>query len=101
MGVGDHAVGALEHVLDQVDAAARAVELVTEQHVGRAGRGAEAAMHAFAQDGLRRLDVGIGELRQGEVRLHRYSASYMRPRLSRRSGSKLSLTRAVSAASAG
>ena len=41
---------ALQHVLDQVDAAARAVELVAEQHIGRAGRGAEAAMHAGAQD---------------------------------------------------
>ena len=40
----------LQHVLDQVDAAARAVELVAEQHVGRAGRGAEAAMHAGAQN---------------------------------------------------
>ena len=43
----------LEHVLDQVDAAARAVELVAEQDVGRAGRGAEAAVHAAAQDLLR------------------------------------------------
>ena len=41
---------ALEHLLDQVDAAARAVELVAEQLVGRAGRGAEAAVHALAQD---------------------------------------------------
>ena len=39
----------LQHVLDQVDAAARAVEFVAEQQEGRAGRGAEAAMHAGAQ----------------------------------------------------
>ena len=43
----------LQHVLDQVDAAARAVELVAERHIGRTGRGAEAAMHAFAQDASR------------------------------------------------
>ncbi len=43
---------AFEHLLDQVDAPARPVELVAEQLVGRAGRGAEAAVHAFAQDGL-------------------------------------------------
>ena len=40
----------LEHLLHQVDAAARAVALVAEQHVGRAGGGAEAAVHAAAQD---------------------------------------------------
>ena len=42
----------LQHVLDQVDAPARRIELVAEQHVGRAGRGAEAAMHAGAQDAV-------------------------------------------------
>ena len=41
---------ALEHLLDQVDAPARAVELVAQQLVGRARRRAEAAMHARAQD---------------------------------------------------
>ena len=40
----------LEHLLHQVDAAARAVALVAEQHVGGAGGGAEAAVHAAAQD---------------------------------------------------
>jgi hypothetical protein len=40
----------LQHLLDQVDAAARRIELVAEQHIGRAGRGAEAAMHAGAED---------------------------------------------------
>jgi hypothetical protein len=42
-------VGPFQHLLDQVDAAARAIELVAQQLVGRAGRGAEAAMHAAAQ----------------------------------------------------
>jgi hypothetical protein len=54
---------AFEHLLDQVDAAARAVELVAQQLVGRAGGGAEAAMHALAQDDLRRLALaGVFEL---------------------------------------
>ena len=56
----------LQHVLDQVDAAARGIELVAEQHIGRAGRGAEAAMHAGAQDLVGLRDVRIGELREGE-----------------------------------
>ena len=43
-------LAALEHLLHQIDAAARAVALVAEQHVGRAGGGAEAAMHARSQD---------------------------------------------------
>ena len=47
---GDRA--ALEHLLDQVDAPARPVELVAEQLVRRARRRAEAAMHARAQDGV-------------------------------------------------
>jgi hypothetical protein len=53
---------ALEHLLDEIDAAARPVELVAEELVGRAGRGAEAAVHALAQDrlGLGAVD-GAGE----------------------------------------
>ena len=61
----------LQHVLDQVDAAARAVELVAEQDVGRAGRGAEAAMDAAAEDLLGNGGVGIGKLGEGEIGLHR------------------------------
>ena len=60
----------LQHLLDQVDAAARAIELVAEQHIGRTGRGAEAAMHAGAQDLVGFRDVGIGQLRQREFGLH-------------------------------
>ncbi len=64
---------AFQHLLDQVDAAARTVELVAEQLVGRTGGGAEAAVHAFAQDG-----VGFAALRRvldevGEIGLHRFS----------------------------
>ena len=60
----------LEHLLDQIDAPARTVELVAEQHVSRAGGGAKAAMHAGAQDlfGLRHLR--IHQLREGEGGLH-------------------------------
>ena len=73
-------LAALQHVLDQVDAAARAVELVAEQDVGRAGRGAEAAMDAGAEDLLRDRDVRIGELGEGEVGLHGFRRpGYMRP----------------------
>ena len=47
------AVGAApSSICFQVDAAARAVELVAEQLVGRTGGVAEAAMHALAQDGV-------------------------------------------------
>ena len=60
----------LEHVLDQIDAPARAIELVAEQHIGRAGGGAEAAMHAGAQDLFRFRDLRIDQLREGEVGLH-------------------------------
>ena len=60
----------LQHVLDEIDAAARRIEFVAEQHVGRAGRGAEAAMHAGAQDLLGFRDVRIGELCEREAGLH-------------------------------
>jgi hypothetical protein len=46
---------AFQDLLDQVDAAARSVELITEQLVGRTGRGAESAMHACTQDRFRLL----------------------------------------------
>ena len=42
----------LQQLLDQIDAAARAIALVAADDIGRAGRGAEAAMHAGAQDFL-------------------------------------------------
>ena len=85
----------LQHVLDQVDAPARGIELVAEQHIGRAGRGAEAAMHAGAQDLVGLRDVRIGELGEGEGGLHRYTPAHIRPGLSTPFGSKLSLTRLV------
>ena len=49
---------AFEHLLDQVDAAARTVEFIAEQLVRRAGGGAEAAVHALAQDAFGLLTFG-------------------------------------------
>ena len=39
-----------EHVLDQVDAAPRAVQFIPEHLIGRTGGGAKAAVHAVAQN---------------------------------------------------
>jgi len=38
---------AFDHLLDEVNAAARAIELVAQQLIRRAGGGAEAAVHAL------------------------------------------------------
>ncbi len=54
----------LQHVLDEIDAPARRIELVAVEHIGRTGRGAEAAMHAGAQDFFRFRNVRIGKLRE-------------------------------------
>ena len=94
LGVGRPAV--LQHVLDQVDAAARRIELVAEGDVGRAGRRAEAAMHAIAQDLFRLRDMRIGELGEREAGLHQT----IRPGLRIPCGSNCSFSRADSAASA-
>src|SRR5262249_56088507 len=49
---------ALQRLLHEVDAPARAVVLVAEQQVGRAGRGAEAAVHALPQDRVGLVPLG-------------------------------------------
>src|SRR4030095_617884 len=94
---GDFQVGGLvvlQHVLDQVDASARAIELVAEFDVGRAGRRAEPAVDAALQNLLRHRDVGVGELGEGEVGLHGdQMPAYIRPGLRMPSGSKASLRR--------
>ena len=59
-----------QHVLDELDATARAVQFVAEQDVGRTGRGADAAMDAGAQLFLGGGERGIGELGLAEVRSH-------------------------------
>ena len=61
---------AFQHLFHQVDAATRAVELVAEQLVGRAGRGAEAAVHAFAQDGFGLAAFGSVLVFGSEMGLH-------------------------------
>ena len=62
---------AFEHLLDEVDAAARTVELVAEQLIGRARREAEAAVHAVAQDALGFLPFGRVLDEIGERGLHK------------------------------
>ena len=56
----------LQHLLDEVDAPAWRIEFVAVEHIGRTSRGAEAAMHAGAQDFLRFRGVRIGQLSEGE-----------------------------------
>ena len=63
---------ALQHVLHQVDAPARGIELVAEQQIGRAGGRAEAAMDAGPEDLLRTGHGGISELIGREIGLHRF-----------------------------
>jgi hypothetical protein len=53
-----HLCAPLEACLHEIDAAARAVELITEQAVGRAGGEAETAMHALAQNAVCFLALG-------------------------------------------
>src|SRR5690242_13560241 len=72
-GFGADRLAALEHILYQVDAAARAVELVAEQDISRTGCSAEAAMNAGAQDLFRGGGIRIGELRQRELGPHALS----------------------------
>src|SRR5512134_1967848 len=77
----------LEHLLDEVDAATRAVELIAQQLVGRAGRRAHAAMRALAQDRVRLPAFGCVADKLSEVRLHRYpSLVTHHPSLAYRSG---------------
>ncbi len=48
---------AFEHLLDQINPSAWSVELIAQQLVGGAGGIAEAAMHAFTDDVLRRIAI--------------------------------------------
>ena len=68
IGGGDRAL--LEHLLDQVDAAARGIALIAEQHIGRAGGGAEAAMDAALEHGVGAGDGRVLELLVGEIGVH-------------------------------
>ena len=60
----------LEHVLDEIDPPTRRIELVAQHLVGRAGRGAETAMHASAQDLVRALEIGVLQLLGAKFGLH-------------------------------
>ena len=60
----------LEHVLDEVDAAARRIELVAVEYISRARGGTETAMHAGAQNLFRFGHIRIGKLRESEGGLH-------------------------------
>ena len=60
----------LEHLFHEVDAPAGAVELVAEQHIGRAGGRAEAAMDTGSQDAIGLLESRLAQLRLGEMCLH-------------------------------
>ena len=86
-----------QHVLDEINPPARAVELIAERHIGRAGRRAEAAMHAFAQDRFGLRDMRVGELGEGEGGLH----SAHPPRIENPHRIKLLLQPLRQAASAG
>src|SRR6185437_2012884 len=74
-------LGALEHLLDEIDAAARAVELISQELIGRTGCRAKPAVHAFAQDGIGLAARGSLEEGGTESGLHGYRSGYRRPRL--------------------
>src|SRR5262245_27132069 len=59
-----------EHILDEIDSSARTIELVAKQHESRAGRVAESAMDAGAENFLRLRRRRILELRERKTRLH-------------------------------
>ena len=63
-------LAAFEHLLDQIDAPARTVELVAQELIRRARREAEAAMHARAQDRVGLAAVGRVADEIGERGLH-------------------------------
>ena len=69
----------LKHILDQVDAPARGIELVPQQHVSRTGRSTKAAMHAGAQDSLCFGNIGIRELGERKGSLHANAVIAMAP----------------------
>jgi hypothetical protein len=72
--VGARAVGrallALEQLLDQVDAAARAVQFVAQHLIARAGGGAEAAVHAGLDERLSALRLGVALEGWGQLGVH-------------------------------
>jgi len=62
---------AFQHLLDEIDATARAVEFVALELVGGAGGVAETAMHALAQNGVGLLALGGFQQFCAESSLHK------------------------------
>jgi hypothetical protein len=60
----------LQHVLDERDPAARAIELITREHIRRTRGRAEPAMHALAQNAFGVRDGRVGELFRAKFRTH-------------------------------
>ena len=60
----------LQHILDQIDPPARAVQLIPQDLIGRASRGTKAAMHAGPQNLVRPLDRGVFQLFGRKMGLH-------------------------------
>ena len=79
-------LAAFQHLLDQVDAPARGIELVAQQQEGRAGRRAHAAMDAGAQDAVALGRVGVGQLGGREGGLHRDNLGARGPACQRHAG---------------
>ena len=61
---------AFQHLLDQVDATARPVQLIAKQLVGWAGGCTETAVYAGAQNRLCILDVRVAQKLFADVGLH-------------------------------
>src|ERR1700686_2841534 len=89
-----HARGgrALEHLLDEIDASARSIELVAQKLVRRTGGIAETAMHASADDGLRALRAARREELWRKLSMHGQRSAYSRPGLRILCGSNLLLS---------
>ena len=67
---GTGGLGAFHDLFDEVDAPARAVQLIAQGLVGGAGGGAKTAVHAFAQDGFGLKAVGGALKFRGQMGLH-------------------------------
>src|SRR5690348_3321747 len=89
----------LQHLLDEIDPAARAIEFIPEQHVSRTGRSTKSAMHTGAQNLVGFRNIGIGELGETELGFHATESRFIRPRFKMAFGSKLWRTRSLKAAS--
>jgi hypothetical protein len=59
-----------KHLFDEVNAATRAIQFVTQQLVRRAGSGAKTTVHAFAQNSFSGQAIGCALKFRGEIGLH-------------------------------